>query len=389
MPRKQLLLLFLANLVPYTIAGGLVPLLPIYALELKASEAMVGYYFSIAFLALAVGTIITGWLADRLQRRKALLIIASVAVIPSIFLMGRASTIWQLAGATILVWFSCGMVLSLTATLAGLFAAKDERGRVLGIIAMTNGLGSIIGGLSIGPIVDRWGYPTALTALSLYSIILLISAVFVKDKKIEAVWSNTESKITKKNGFGKAYFILLAAFVITTLTTSVVLMGRSLSMKSLDFTATAITITNVVSGLVSLPFPLILGWLSDRFGRKRLLVLCYLSISLAMIILALSRSLWHFWVFMIICRIGQGNGNVAAAFVTDLVEPKALGRGVSLLQSMGQVGMTIGYLIVGNLFQAFGISTTVIISIALPIIGIILISLIRVKKREEAWISGT
>ena len=84
---------------------------------------------------------------------------------------------------------------------------------------------------------------------------------------------------------------------------------------------------------------------------------------------------------MILARIGQANKNVGAAFVTDLVEPKALGRGVSLFQSTGSIGNTIGFLVAGNLFQALGISTTAFVITALPVIGIILILLIRVKKQ--------
>ena len=89
---------------------------------------------------------------------------------------------------------------------------------------------------------------------------------------------------------------------------------------------------------------------------------------------------------MILARIGQASRNVGAAFVTDLVEPKALGRGVSIFQSTGSIGNTIGYLVAGNLFQALGISTTAFVITALPVIGIILIVLIRVRKQEEVTV---
>ncbi len=74
--------------------------------------------------------------------------------------------------------------------------------------------------------------------------------------------------------------------------------------------------------------------------------------------------------------------NVGTAFMTDLVNPKALGRGVSLFQTMGWIVFTIGYAFAGNAFQGFGIATTSLIATALPVIGIILIISIRVRKRD-------
>ena len=160
MSRKQLLLLFFDCLVPWTLGSGLLPLLPVYALRLGASQALAGYYLSFAFLALAVGTFFAGWLADKLQRRKLLLIVSGATMIPLIWMMGQASNIWQLAAATAAVWFLFGIEISVVNILAGLFAAENERGRVFGLLGLTMGLGAIIGGLSVGPMVDRWGYPT-------------------------------------------------------------------------------------------------------------------------------------------------------------------------------------------------------------------------------------
>ena len=75
MSKKQLALLFICSLVPWTIGNGILPLLPIYAIQLGANPAAAGYYLSFAFLSLAAGTSFAGWLSDKLQRRKLLIII--------------------------------------------------------------------------------------------------------------------------------------------------------------------------------------------------------------------------------------------------------------------------------------------------------------------------
>lgn len=51
-----------------------------------------------------------------------------------------------------------------------------------------------------------------------------------------------------------------------------------------------------IGGAIALPLPVLFGWLSDRIGRKLLMNLGYLAGILSMLILAISTSLWHFWI---------------------------------------------------------------------------------------------
>jgi DHA1 family tetracycline resistance protein-like MFS transporter len=380
--RKQLLLLFVGCLVPWTVGNGLMPLLPVYAIQFGASPAVTGYYLAFAFVALAAGTFFAGWLADKLQRRKLLLIVSGAMMIPLVWIMGEARNIWQLAVTTAAVWFLGGIEIAVINILAGLFAAENERGRIFGLLGLTMGLGAIIGGLSVGPIVDRWGYPTMFSVLCLFPVILLTTAIFVKDKKIEQIPIHTAPEHNEKPSFGRAFIILLLAQLIAVIVNGTRNIGRSLAMNNLGFAATAITSTGVIGGLVSLPFPFILGWLSDRLGRKRLMVICYASFAIGMVMYAVSKSLWHFWIASTLLTIGLVSNSVGTAFVTDLVTPKALGRGVSLFQGMGWIGNVIRLAVAGYAFQNLGIATAMFIGAVLPLIGIVLIISIRVAKQR-------
>jgi MFS family permease len=153
-------------------------------------------------------------------------------------------------------------------------------------------------------------------------------------------------------------------------------------MNELGFAATAITSTGVVSGIISLPFPFLIGWLSDRLGRKRFIAICYISYTLGMVMYAVSRSLWHFWIATILIGIGGVSTSVGAAFVTDFVNPRFFGRGVSLFQSMFWLGNVVGLAVSGFAFQNFGISLALFIATGLPSISIVLLLLIRVVKQR-------
>ena len=78
MQKKILMGLFICSFISFTISNGLTPLLPVYTTSIGAKPAMTGYYLSLSCLMLAFGLLIGGWLADRYQRRKALLIVSGI-----------------------------------------------------------------------------------------------------------------------------------------------------------------------------------------------------------------------------------------------------------------------------------------------------------------------
>ncbi len=273
MSKKQMFSLFFCSLVPWTIGNGLLPILPIYALKLGANSAVAGYYLSFAFLSLAVGTIIAGWLSDKFQYRKLLIIIAGTIGIPTVFFMGKATNVLFLSLLNGISWFLYGIVIGANNIIVGLFAGEDERGKIFGIIGVTVALGGIIGGLSVGPMIDHWGYMKMFTSLSIFSAILPISGLFLEDKVKKPFQSKDISSQINKPKFGKFFFFLFFAQTITIICIGVFNIGKSLAMDNLKFTSSAITSTAVVGSIIMLPFPLLIGWLSDRIGRKLLMLI--------------------------------------------------------------------------------------------------------------------
>ena len=68
MKTKQFLLLFVGMLLNYSVGLGLLPLLPLYAGQLGAPTALIGYYLAFAWLMISLGSLAGGWLCDRSGR---------------------------------------------------------------------------------------------------------------------------------------------------------------------------------------------------------------------------------------------------------------------------------------------------------------------------------
>jgi MFS family permease len=383
MDKRQLWFLCICSLVPWTVGSGLLPLLPIYAIQWGADSALAGYYVSFAYFALAIGTYFAGWLSDKLQHRKLMLFVSGTVMVPLILLMGYVSNIWQLVVLTAGVWFVGGIVISLVNILTGLFAKEEERGKIFGIIGLTVALGNIIGGLFIGPMVDQWGYPMMFLIICIFSCILPISALFLKDKSVVHPQNSKSSIRPHESRLERMFVFLLIAHLLSSVIMAVGNIGRSLAMNNIGFSSTAITSTVVIGGFVLLPFPLLIGWLSDRVGRKLLMILSYLSFALCMVLFIFSKSLWHFWVATSFLSIGTVSNNVGAAFVTDLVPQERLGMGISLFQVVLWIGMVVGFAVSGYSIRSLGTSGTFIWGTILPILSIILIVLMRKKDQLD------
>jgi predicted MFS family arabinose efflux permease len=114
------------------------------------------------------------------------------------------------------------------------------------------------------------------------------------------------------------------------------------------------------------------------------MMLCYGLYLAAMVVFAVSRSMWHFWAATMLMAVGQDSTTVGSAFVTDLVPPEALGRGLSLFNGMFWVGMVAGLAGSGYAIQSLGVTTTMLVSAALPVLGIGLLASIREARARAA-----
>ena len=140
----------------------------------------------------------------------------------------------------------------------------------------------------------------------------------------------------------------------------------------------AISSTAAVSGIVSMPIPLLLGWISDRTGRKIYLYLGYVAGAASLSILAISLSLWHFFIVSVLQSVLVGaNATVGNALVTDLVPRESLGKGLSLFGATSWIGGVVGFAGAGYALQSLGALPTFIAGICLILIAIVLLTPIR------------
>ncbi|HZD56256.1 MAG TPA: MFS transporter [Anaerolineales bacterium] len=380
---RPLLYLFVSNLIVLFVGMGLFPLLPLYATEFGASKTIVGIYFAIMYMSNAAGSMLPAWLADRLTR-KGLFVAGSVLGIPALFLLGRATALWQVVILTSALWLSGGMVIGLAGVFTGLYASRASRGKSFSLMSLPMPLGALIGGAAIGQLVTWRGYASMFSVLGFMWIALPLIGLFVlKDKPVSEPDDTTARLSTSQPQFGGSFYLLLGLSSASLVAINAGRLGTSLSMQALSFSPNAIASSATVSGLVTIPVTFLIGALSDRLGRERFLVTTYLLAFIGALTLVLATQLWQFWLAATSLLVAlSASGAISSALATDLLQPTALTRGLSWLKGTGSIAGVISFTGTGLLLDNFGPVPLYLLAMVLPLIAAVGLEAVGCKPKR-------
>jgi len=143
--------------------------------------------------------------------------------------------------------------------------------------------------------------------------------------------------------------VIVAIVLVDLLGFSVVMPLLAPFAKEYDFSARQIGLLLAAYPMCQLVSGPILGRLSDRYGRRPLLVVSQAGTALSFLILGLSRD----YTTMLLARMldGASGGNilVAQAYVADVTKPEDRARGLGLIGMAFGLGFVLGPLLGGVL----------------------------------------
>ena len=102
--------------------------------------------------------------------------------------------------------------------------------------------------------------------------------------------------------------------------------------------AMMIAIYSIFAGLCG-PF---WGKLSDRFGRKPIILTCLAGTAISYVMLAFSTTLVMVYVSRAFCGFMAGNFGVASAMIADITTPENRAKGMGLIGAAFGLGMVVG-----------------------------------------------
>jgi DHA1 family tetracycline resistance protein-like MFS transporter len=133
------------------------------------------------------------------------------------------------------------------------------------------------------------------------------------------------------------------------LTIFVNLVGFGIIVPLLPFYAETFGASPLVVGLLFAVFSLcqliaapILGDLSDRYGRRPILIISLIGTVVSFVMLALAHSLAMLFIARIVDGLSGGNISTARAYVADVTEPKDRSRAFGLIGAAFGLGFILG-----------------------------------------------
>jgi len=124
------------------------------------------------------------------------------------------------------------------------------------------------------------------------------------------------------------------------------------------------------------------GNVSDRIGRKRVLVVSQIGATIGWTMLAFSPTIAWVFVARIIEGFSGGNISVTQAYVSDLVEPEKRGRAFGYIGAAFSAGLVFGPLAGGYLVAKFGFSTPFLLAAGLQVVTLIVTLLVLPESRQ-------
>ena len=114
----------------------------------------------------------------------------------------------------------------------------------------------------------------------------------------------------------------------------------------------------------------LLGAMSDRFGRRPVLLVGFCALALSFFVTALANALWILIVVRLFSGAMQSNISVANAYVADITPPEDRAKRFGLLGAMFGIGFILGP-VVGGLLGAIDLQLPFFVAGVLALVNLL------------------
>ena len=338
-------------------------LLPLFLFTvLGVRTSMIGLIEGVAETTASLLKVFSGWFSDRLGRRKVLAVLGyGLSTVAKPFLYFATTWGWVL-GVRFADRAGKGLRTAPRDALVADSVAERQRGLAFGLHRAGDTAGAFVGLLVALTVLLTAQHTAALerrtfqivVLLSLIPAVLAVVVLVLGAREVKASGAGAERPRLSLAGFDRRFRLFLGIVVLFTLGNSsdafLILRAQNAGLSVAGVLGMMITF-NLVYSLVSSPA----GALSDRIGRRRLLVAGWLLY--AVVYLGFSRATagWHAWALMGVYGIYYGLSEGAAkAFVADLVPSERRGTAYGVYNAAIGLMALPASLVAGILWQGAG-----------------------------------
>lgn len=360
----------------------LYPVLPIFLTQtLNAGGSVVGIVEGVAQATQNIVQGLSGYLSDRIKKRKPIALIGYILAAISKPLIG-VSTVWQtVLGARFLDRLGTGTRSAPRDALIASSATDENRGKAFGLEGVGDNLGAFLGPLIT--VLLLFTFVTSIRHIFLLSIIpgllavLMISLVREKTIKLEPKPKLEFGKTKFTSSYWK-YLFATAVFGIGNSSNSFLILRTRDIGVSLEATIIVYAFFNLVAALVSYPS----GTLSDKLGRKNILLISFAIYAVTYFGFAFGNSVYLIGLLFILYGVFQGVFRaVGKAYATDFTAQSQRASAVGYYSATVGLSGLVASLIAGQLWDKIGHPAVFSFGAVFAILGIITLFILVPQKK--------
>ena len=355
---RNLTLLFIINLITAVCIDMIIPLFPLFVQGLGASV------FEISLVLFAQGLLSTalmipsGLLSGRYGRKRMIALSTLMLGLPPLFYTFVTS--WEQTIPWAMMFMGAFSVfLPSRMTLIADSTEPETRATVYGIMNIAWPIGSIIGPVIGGFLADHYGWNYSFYLVTCMCLLCLVPALLLR----EPCRGSEQEKETKpqETFFNRKMLFILTVFSFFLIfgTTGRGILNpviplylterfqKSKTQVGLFFSAGL--------GVATLMAQIPSGLLADRYGRKKFMACCVSMIPvLSMLWPWLNSYVLLMILFMLVTGLWSTTWPASTAYLMDLTPTLKRGITIALRQTAIRLGFTIGPLVGGYLWEAYG-----------------------------------
>jgi predicted MFS family arabinose efflux permease len=369
--KKDLLILFSLWLLVFAASSQIMiisPILPRIGEQLHIDVTLQGTLVSAYAILVGLMALVMGPISDKIGRRR-ILLYGSAGMAIALSLHGLAFDYFSLLLVRSLAGVAGGILSGAAVSYVGDYFPYDKRGWANGWIMSGIAMGQIVG-IPLGTVLAaQLGFQAPFLV---FAVIMALDFFIVLKYLPQPDVELDKNRLTVSSAL-KKYAEMLRHTEILAASISYLTMFLSVSVfivflptwleKSFGVSGNQIASLFLVGGIANVLTGPIVGKLSDRIGRKRLIITSCVGFSV--ILFSSTFVILNFWVaypifFMIMVLVAM-RISPFQALLTAMVDAKQRGALMSLMIGIGQVGFGLGGALAGPiyLFGGFGLNSAI------------------------------
>ena len=379
-PAHPLLIVFALWLLVFSASSQtmvIAPILPLIGEELGIADAWLGTLVTVYSLMAGVMAVISGPISDRVGRRR-ILLLGSGAMTCALALHTVVDGYVEFVAVRMLAGAAGGVLSGSAVSYIGDYFPYKRRGWATGWVMSGSAVGLIIG-IPVGVLLaGEFGFRSP---FYFFGIMMALTFLLVYLRVPQPPMKRRRSRLTVSRAVvgylmmlrrPEIAFAALAFFSVSLGVSLFVVYFPAWLEASHEATPEQIASLFLVAGVANVIAGPQAGKLSDRIGRKVMVIASCLGLSVVMVAtVPLTTSFWVAYpLYAVMMVLIAMRTSPYAALLSALVPANRRGSLMSLTVALGQIGFAVGAMVAGYFYSTWGFAgNTVIGAVAVLSMG--------------------